>query len=227
MTCEEILKKLESSGTEKNRQKLQTLGAGNSVFGVSESNLKKLAEKTGPNHELGLQLWDSGFIEAQRLATMIIEPARLTPDDMDRMVATITYYEVADAFVKNVVVQTPHILPKMKLWIQSEKEYIKRCGYTLLALLAEAVPSPITNEEWLEYIYTIEKEISTSPNRSREAMNAALIAIGKRNKLLNMEALIIGMRMGRIIIEHGGKEVRTPYAMDILGEKKLKQSFLE
>jgi 3-methyladenine DNA glycosylase AlkD len=226
MTFDEVLKKLKSSGTEKNRLKLQTFGAGDKIFGVSESHLNKLKEKIGKDHDLGVQLWNSRYIEAQLLAIMIMDPAGISEKEFDPMVSQITYYTVADAFVNHIVINGSSAIPKMKAWIKSGHEYTKRCGYLLLESLAET-DHTITNEEWLEFIYTIEREMSTSPNRAREAMNRALIAMGKRNKLLNMEALIIGMRMGYIIIEHGGKEIKAPYAMDILGEKKLKQTFPE
>ena len=222
MTSEEILKKLQTLGTEKIRQNLINLGSGDNVFGVSPNNLNKQKEKAGQNQTIAAELWNSGNIDAQFLACMIADPSSFTDSGIDDWAKAITFYQVADRFVSDIVIPAGFAKTKMLKWIKEKNDMLRRCAYLLLALLAKHDDS-IENDDYLSYIYNIEKEIHTSGDRVKEAMNLALISMGEKNKLLNMEALIIGMRIGQMTIDHGGKEMKLPYAFTILGNKKLKQ----
>jgi 3-methyladenine DNA glycosylase AlkD len=45
---------------------------------------------------LVLSLWNSGNIDAQLLATLVIEPKNLSTESMDRIVRSVTFVHVAD-----------------------------------------------------------------------------------------------------------------------------------
>src|SRR6266436_9681751 len=53
------------------------------AFGVSMSNIQKLAKDLGRNHELAAALWDTGWYEARMLAALVDEPAQVSPAQMD------------------------------------------------------------------------------------------------------------------------------------------------
>jgi hypothetical protein len=55
----------------------------------------------------------------------------------------------------------------------------------------------------------IERETHGSPNRARESMNAALIAIGKRGGRLRREARRIAKVLGAVEIDHGETSCKT------------------
>ena len=222
MTSEEILKKLQTLGTEKIRQNLISLGSGDNVFGVSPNNFNKQKEKIGQNQSLAAELWYSGNIDAQFLACMIAEPSTFSEQMIDDWTKAMSFYQITDLFVSSIVIPAGFAKQKMLKWIKEKNDTLRRCAYLLLTHLAKHDVS-IENYDYLNYIYQIEKEIHTSGDRVKEAMNLALISMGERNKLLNMEALIIGMRIGQMTIDHGGKEMKLPYAFTILGNKKLKQ----
>ena len=50
---------------------------------VSVPDLRKIAKTVGKNHCLALALWRTGILEAQIVAAMIDEPAKLTEQQME------------------------------------------------------------------------------------------------------------------------------------------------
>ena len=74
MTLKETLKQLKALGNEKVRKQNAKSGAGDNQFGVSLGDIRVLAKKIRTNHELALSLWETGNVDAQFLATLLIEP---------------------------------------------------------------------------------------------------------------------------------------------------------
>ncbi|HWI62452.1 MAG TPA: hypothetical protein VNT75_11475, partial [Symbiobacteriaceae bacterium] len=62
----------------------------------------------------------------------------------------------------------------------------------------------------------IEREIHGAPNRKREAMNNALIAIGIYRKDLSEAAIAAAGRIGPVEIDHGDTACKTPAAAEYI-----------
>src|SRR5436190_16420010 len=105
MTVKEILKQLESLGNKARRAHNTKNGAGNNQFGVPMGDIRVLAKKIKTNHELALALWQTGNIDAQFLATLLIKPKNLSADELDRLVRSVTFVHVADWLNSYVVKQ--------------------------------------------------------------------------------------------------------------------------
>ncbi|MBG7631434.1 MAG: DNA alkylation repair protein, partial [Bacteroidetes bacterium] len=95
MILKDTLKQLESLGNEKMCTKNTRYGAGNNQFGVRLGEIKKLCKKIKANHELALSLWDTKNIDARLLATLIIKPKELSVKEMDEIVQSVTFNQVA------------------------------------------------------------------------------------------------------------------------------------
>ena len=88
---DDTLSQLESLGDEKVRAHYRKNGAGDNQFGVKLGDLRVLANKIKTNHELALALWKTGNIDAQFLATLLMNVKDL-PALLDRIES-----EMADA----------------------------------------------------------------------------------------------------------------------------------
>lgn len=86
MTLHETHKQLQSLGSAKVRAQNAKSGAGDNQFGVSLGDIRALAKKIRTNHELALSLWETGNVDAQFLATLLIQPRKLSAKEMNRMV---------------------------------------------------------------------------------------------------------------------------------------------
>lgn len=225
MTFPEIITELERVGTEKIQANYTAHGAVGKFFGVSSAQLSRLQKKIKTDHALAFELWNSGNIDAQILATMIVDKNSVDEKLLDGWAREIRYYALADAFVSNVVASSSFRITKMNAWMVSSEEYVRRCGYLILACIAEEKES-LSDDEFIRHLHAIGKEIQLMENRARQAMYDALIAIGKRNKLLNMEAMIVASQIGPVYIEHGDKKLKASHAMEILADKKLRATLL-
>ncbi len=77
MTTKDILEQLEKLGTQKMRDKNTKRGATGDQFGVKKGDIRTIAKPIKSNHELALGLWETGNLEAQLLAVLIIDPKKL------------------------------------------------------------------------------------------------------------------------------------------------------
>src|SRR4051794_25728038 len=82
MTVDEILAQLESLGDDARRAHHTKAGAPDNQFGVKLGDVRVLARKIKTDHELALNLWGTGNVEAQLLATLIIKPRSLSADEL-------------------------------------------------------------------------------------------------------------------------------------------------
>src|SRR6185436_6945475 len=84
MSLAEVMKGLEAAGAEKTRQTYLRQGAQWPVFGVAFGTLKQYVNKIGIDHDLALQRWDTGNVDARHLAAKLVDPAEITPAVLDR-----------------------------------------------------------------------------------------------------------------------------------------------
>ena len=222
MNFSEVVEELKRFGKEELRSQYRSRGAGENCFGVSPANLNKLKKKIGVDPVLALALWNFKNTDGQILAAMIADPQEMTEPQLNAWVRDIDYYLVGEAFVSNVVSKNVFTKALMLEWIASKEEYVKQCGYLAMASLAQQDPT-IPDGEFTDQLYAIAHELQNAPSRAREAMINAVIAIGKRNRKLNTEALIACSQIGSVYIDDGGASRKLPSAMEILGDKKLRK----
>jgi 3-methyladenine DNA glycosylase AlkD len=210
MTDKDVLGALERLGTEQNRKVYKRHGAGDNLYGVSFANLYQVAKKIKVDHDLALKLWATGNFEAQILATMIADPAKANDRLLESWVKDLSNYVVTDQFA-GYVSKTSLARNKMEKWVRSNKEWVGRVGWDLLGRLA--MNDDVLPDGYFEkYLAAIERDIHTSKNYVRHAMNAALISIGIRNGKLEKKALAAAKRIGKVEVDHGETNCKTPDA---------------
>lgn len=213
MTLNEVLQSLGAAGTEENRILFQRHGAKPPLFGVSVADLRKLKRAIGPNQQLANELWDTAIPDARHLAIYLAVPKTMPATTIEAWVSSIDYYYLADQFVRDLVMKSPHADNCLK-WTRSKKEWPGRAGYMLLALLLNA-GEPFSMDRLRAFIHDIELEIHASRNRVRDAMLHALVAIGRNQPTLRREVIAAAHTIGRVDVDHGQTKCRTP---DVLAE---------
>lgn len=210
MELRETLSELRKLGTAQTVKIYRRHGASGDVYGVSFANLNKLAKKLGTDPKLAAELWQTGNFDAMTLATIVADPAGFSSRDLDAWVRAIDSYPVADYFVSRLVMRTTHAAARASVWSGRRAEFTRRCGFHLARRLAEQGAED--EAFFLPLLARIERETHASPNRARESMNTALIAIGKRGGRLRREARRIAKALGRVEIDHGETSCKTPDA---------------
>jgi 3-methyladenine DNA glycosylase AlkD len=156
-------------------------------------------------------LWESGNHDARMLAAMIADPRRLDAGTLDAWARGLRNYPETDA-LGGLAVQAPHARETMARWMASDSEWTAAAGWRILAHVA-ADGDGLPDEYFERFLATIERDIHGSPNRVRHQMNGALIAIGIRNPALQKKAEAAAARIGKVEVDHGETDCKTPEAV--------------
>ena len=186
---------LKKRGTKRNREGMARYGiVAKKVFGVSMGTMQSLAKKLGKSHELSRALWKTGWYEARMLASMVGEPDKVTPAEMERWARAFENWAVCDTMTFKLWDRTPHAWAKVNEWSTRDEEFVKRAAFALLASLT-VHDKKAPDENYLKGLELIEREAADGRNFVRKAVNWALRSIGKRNPALNKEAVSVASRM--------------------------------
>jgi 3-methyladenine DNA glycosylase AlkD len=211
MSLTEVMRALEKAGSEQTRKTYRRHGAKGPMFGVSFGTLGALQKRIRVDHELALQLWDTGNVDARNLAMKIADPALIKPSDLDRW-ARENGMRGCDLYIGSIASESPHGTAKAREWLASSDVRLRAVGWTLVGILAnrdEATP----DDAFAKRLEQIEKSIHSAPNEEKGAMNGALIAIGGRSTPLRKAACAAAKRIGKVEVDHGDTACRTPDAI--------------
>ena len=186
---------LEKRGTKSNREGMARYGiVAKKVFGVSMTTMKSLAKELGRDHALSQALFKTGWYDARMLASLVGEPDRVTPAQMERWAKAFDNWAVCDTATFCLWDRSPHAWPKVREWSNRKEEFVKRAAFAMLASLTvhdKAAP----DERYLQGLKLIEREAHDERNFVKKAVNWALRSIGKRNPMLNREAVAVAKRL--------------------------------
>jgi 3-methyladenine DNA glycosylase AlkD len=208
-TSGEVLAKLRKLGKPNAAAVYRRHGATGEVWGVSFADLGKLTKQIKTNHALARQLWDSGVVDARTLGLMVADPAALTSAGAEKWLREANA-PVLLQYLAQLVARTAFAREKLEQWLESDEEFPRTCGCSLLAALLMA--DRLSDDECRKRLAAIEKEIHAAPNHARHAMNMGLIAIGIYKPSLEKEAIAAARRIGRVEVDHGETGCKTPDA---------------
>lgn len=184
-----VLRELRSLADPKVRAKMEYFGVRvKKAHGISAPQLHRLAKQIGRNHMLANQLWRSGTHEAKILATLIDEPSRVTPTQMDRWALDCTSWDEVDASCCYLFVFAAPAWRKAIEWSRRKEEYVKRAAFSLMAYLAYR-DKTAANARFVRLLGIIRRESRDERHFVKKAVNWALRNIGKRNIALNRAAI--------------------------------------
>lgn len=189
----DTLKQLEALGDPKVRAQNAKHGAGENQFGVSLGEIRQLAKKIRTNHELALALWETENIDAQFLATLLVQPKKLSAQALDRMVRSLTFVRVADWLLAYVVRQHPEKESLRKSWMTDPDRWAARAAWDLTA---ERVAKDPEGLDLPALLARIEKEMPQAAPEVQWTMNTTLATIGIHFPQHRDRAIAIGEKLG-------------------------------
>jgi 3-methyladenine DNA glycosylase AlkD len=230
MTAAQILAELEAMGTESCKRIFLNHGAKEPLFGVKVQDLKKIQKQVKKNHELALELYNTGNSDAQYLAGLIADEKKMTQKDLQSWADSASWYMLSEYTVPWIAAESAHGFALALEWIDSSKEHLQATGWATLSSLASIKPDQeLDLNAYKTLLHRVGKEIPDAPNRVRYVMNGFVIATGCFIKQLTAEALKVGKAIGTIHVDMGGTACKVPSApeyiqkaidKDSLGKKK-------
>ncbi|ELR71961.1 hypothetical protein C900_01956 [Fulvivirga imtechensis AK7] len=193
MTLQEILIRLKSLSHEKMYAHNVKNGAGENQFGVKLGDLRKMAKEVRTNHELALELWKTGNIDARLLSILIMKPKSLTADELNEMVKSIRFVQVADWFNAYIIKEHAERDFLREKWLNSDNIWAARAGWSLTAGRVARDAEGLDLNKILE---RLESEMAKVAPEVQWTMNSALAQIGIDHPKHRKRAIEIDEKLG-------------------------------
>jgi 3-methyladenine DNA glycosylase AlkD len=186
---------LEKHGTAKDRAGMARYGiVAKKAYGVPMSKSMALAKDLGRDHALALALWKTGWYEARLLATMVDEPEKVTPAQMDLWAKQFENWADCDTACFKLFDRTPHAWGRIDAWAKRDEEFVKRGAFALLASVAlhdkEAPDAP-----FVKRLKLVERAATDDRNFVKKGVSWALRGVGLRNPRLRVAASAVAKRL--------------------------------
>lgn len=193
MTLNETLKQLKALGDEKMRAHNAKNGAGDKQFGVKHGDIRVLARKIKADHKVAMSLWETGNIDAQYLAILLIKPKDLSAKEVDRLVRSVTFAWVADWLNNYVVKPHPDKETLRQEWMATDDRWAARAGWSLTAERVVKSPDGLDPSALLD---RIESEMGNADPVVQWTMNSTLAEVGIHFPKLRKRAIAIAEKLG-------------------------------
>lgn len=220
MTTAEILAQLKSLSNEKMIALNNKNGAVNNQFGVKLGDIRTLANKIKTNHDLALELWRTKNIDARLLACLIMKPKSLSKKDLNELIISIDFVQVADWLNSYVLKDHPEKERLREILIDSDNKWAARSGWSLTAGKVAKGAEGLDFEKLLD---RIETEMPTVAPEIRWTMNTALAYIGINHPKHRKRAIDIGEKLGIYRDYPVSKGCTSPFAPIWINEMVSRQ----
>ena len=193
MKTREVLAQLKALGDEKVRARNRRNGAGENQFGVQLGAIRKLAARIKADRALALELWETGNVDARLLAILLLKPADLSRAELDRMVRSADFPQLADWLSSYLVKEHPEKEALRQVWMEDDDPWATRAGWSLTAGRVARSPEGLDLPALLD---RIEAEMAGAAAPAQWTMNTCLATIGIHFPEHRKRALAIGEKLG-------------------------------
>lgn len=220
MVLQETLTQLEALGNEKMRAQNSKNGSGDNQYGVRLGDIRNLAAKIKTNHELALALWETENIDARLLAILLIKPKNLSAGEMDRLVRSGNFVQVADWLNAYVVSKHPDKETLRQAWLVADDPWAARAAWSLTSERISKSPEGLDLPALLD---RIQAEMPGAAPEVQWTMNFCLAGIGIHFPQHRTRAIAIGETLGIYRDYPVSKGCTSPFAPIWINERVRRQ----
>jgi len=213
MTLNQVMSELAAKGSDATKKMLLKHGAKEPFFGVKVADLKVIQKKLKGDQALALKLYATGNGDAQYLAGLVVDGAKMTAAQLQAWADSASWNMVAGFVVPWAASEHPDGFALAAKWIDSKNENVAVAGWKTLGALATIVPDdrlPVKNFSAL--LDRVAKTMAGAPDDVRSAMNGFVIAAGTYVAPLGDKAIATARQLGRVEIDMGETACKVPDA---------------
>lgn len=195
------------------------------AWGVMMRDMQKVSKSIGTDHQLAQQLWKTGWYEARMVATMVADPQQVTAKEMDAWCKDFDNWAICDTACFKLWDQVPHAWSKVEQWAKSEREFVKRSAFALLACLSlhrnDADPKKLK-----KYLPLVKKAANDERNFVKKGVSWALR--GMANTSTEMHEAVVTVAEKLAASENGaerwvGKDVLRDIKRPMIAKRAEKR----
>ena len=220
-TLDDALAKLKSLGDPRVKALNIKRGSGENQFGVKLGDIRKVADKIGTDHALAAKLWATEIIDARLLGILLIAPDTLPRAELDAMVRSVGFAQVADWLNAYVVKDHPDREALRQVWMTDNNPWAARAGWSLTAGRVARSPDGLDLPALLD---RIEAEMQNAPSATQWAMNNCLAGIGINFPKYRKRAIAIAEKIGLYRDFPVSKGCTSPFAPMWINEMVRRQT---
>jgi len=225
MTTEQVMKELEKKGSESIKKIFLNHGAKGPLFGVKVGDLKVIQKKVKKDHQLAMELFDTGIYDAMYLAGLIADESKMSKKDIQQWAERSPSHGISEYTVAWVAAESDYGWELGMKWIDSPKESIASSGWnTLSGVIAMKPDNELDIALIKKLLQRIVKEIHSAPNRVRYTMNGFVIGVAGFIKELTKEAIEVSKKIGDVYVDMEGTACKVPSAPDYIKKMEAKGS---
>ncbi|SFT79033.1 DNA alkylation repair protein [Mesorhizobium sp. YR577] len=190
----EIITHLRSIGSEENRRGMLRYGIKiDRALGISHGVQRQIARQIQRNHERAFELWESGIMEAQFIASVTADPKRFTAENARRWAASFDSWDIVDG-VSDLFVDTDCWRELIAEFAADDREFVRRTAFAMMAWsVVHRKKEP--DATFLDFLQLIEAHATDSRNFVKKAVNWALRSMGKRSFALHGPVLAMAEKL--------------------------------
>ncbi len=217
MTAKEILDEIKPLGSDSYRRVIFKHGVTEPCFGVKISDLKKIVKRIKTDHQLALELFDTGVYDAMYLAGLIADDAKMTKKDLKHWVSKAYCRPLCGWTVAWVAAGSPHGWDLGLEWIDSKKPLTAVAGWATLASVVSITDDAALDLAVLKkLLHRVQKSIHMESDSVRYFMNSFIIAVGTCVQPLMEIAIETGEKIGPVTADLGDNDCKVPFAPDYI-----------
>lgn len=136
-------------------------------WGVSQMDLRHMAEQYGKDKALAAALWQENIRECKILATLIMPAADFSASEAMEWAATLSTVEIAETAVFNLFQHMAEAEQLSQLLLENEEKLLRICAYNLVCRLLKR------NQECAPQLYAalFEKAASDLKSADRQLLH--------------------------------------------------------
>ena len=216
MTVQEVVAELESLGTPQIKKTWMKYGAQEPCFGVKVEDMKKIIKRVKGDHQLALDLYDTGIADAMYMAGLFVDDSKMTEADLEKWLKNAVEGWVADFTLPWVAGSSPFARSKAMEWIGSKPEKTIAAGYgTYSAYISITPDDKLDLAEITELLNQVASSIHQQPDCVKSAMNQFVSFVGCYVLPLHELALKTAQAIGKLSFENSTTCGPTPAAESI------------
>lgn len=166
------------------------------AVGIPVGVMRAEAKRLGRNHKVAMGLWKTGTFEAQMMASMLGDPDKLTPAEMESWCKDFDNWGTVDTACFTLFDRSPHGWTMTPKWVKAKGEFQKRAGFVMMACLA-AHDKKAPDAAFMKFFPMIEKGASDDRNFVKKGVSWALRHIGHRNAALHAVAIKTATKLSK------------------------------
>lgn len=225
MTAKDVMAELKRLGDAQTKKTYLRHGAKEPFYGVKIGDMKVIQKKIKKDHQLALELYDTGVSDAMYFAALISEPEKMTKADLKKWVKGAYWYMISSYPVAWVAAESRFGRELAMEWIDSDSEMIAIAGWcTYSSLVAVKPDEELDLAEIEKLLNRVKREIGSAPNRVRYCMNGFVIAVGCFVADLTAKAKAIGKSLGVVEVDMGDTSCKVPDACEYIDKVEKRGS---